>query len=160
MDRFRRAISILVWFCLTAGIAILLVQAFWTTHGVFVRYVLVSPDRLVTEATALLLVPLAYIGLPYAVRHNLLPKVTFVLDRVPPKVARLMEWANLLIMVAIGMFLSVVAIKATIDTFRSGASSKVLEWPEYLFWAPTALALTVFVLCGCLSLFHPGKSSR
>ena len=57
------------------GAIIISVQAVWITYGVFVRYVLRSPDGMVTEATAMLLFPAAFLGLAFALRENAYPKV-------------------------------------------------------------------------------------
>lgn len=134
--------------CLTAGVAIALVQSFWITYGVFVRYALGNPDSMVTEATALLLVPLAFLGLPYALKEDAFPRVTFITDKLSPRAARLVGKINLLVMIVVGLFLVSVTLNATVASFRSGASSSVLGWPEYLFWAPVAFACIAFVLQG------------
>ena len=52
----------------------------------FMRYVLNAPDRFVTEATALLLVPVAFAGLAFALKEDAYPKVTMVTDRLPQSV--------------------------------------------------------------------------
>jgi TRAP-type C4-dicarboxylate transport system permease small subunit len=131
---------------------IVLVQAFWVTYGVFVRYALGLPDGTVTEATALLLVPLAFLGLPYALREDAFPRVTLLTDRMPRRLAIAIGKLNLLIMICLGLFLAAVTLNATVTSFRSGASSSVLEWPEYLFWAPVAVASCTFVCFGIYRL--------
>lgn len=40
---------------------VVLIQALWISYGVFMRYVMNSPDGMVTEATALMLVPVAFL---------------------------------------------------------------------------------------------------
>jgi len=145
--------------CLAAGMLIVLVQAFWVTYGVFVRYALGAPDGTVTEATALLLVPLAFLGLPYALKENAFPRVTLLTDRLPRSVAAAVGRLNLLIMILLGLFFAAVTLNATLTTFRSGASSSVLEWPEYLFWTPVAVASCTFVCFGAYRLLA-GESSE
>jgi len=139
--------------------AIVLVQAFWVTYGVFVRYALGTPDGTVTEATALLLVPLAFLGLPYALRENAFPRVTLLTDRLPRGVAVAIGKLNLLTMILLGLFFAAVTLNATLTSFRSGASSSVLEWPEYVFWAPVAIASCTFVCFGVYRLVA-GESAR
>ena len=69
--------------CALGGGVLILIQALWMSWGVFSRYFLGSPDRMVTEATALLLFPVAFAGLAYAVRRDANPKVTMLLDVLP-----------------------------------------------------------------------------
>ena len=55
LDRLIRAVERLVVWMAGAGAVIVLIQMVWISYGVFVRYGLGKPDRMVTEATALLL---------------------------------------------------------------------------------------------------------
>ena len=55
------------------GAAVVLAQAGWITFGVVMRYVFRSPDRMVTEATALLLFPVAFAGMTYALQSDAYP---------------------------------------------------------------------------------------
>lgn len=139
--------------CLAAGIGILVVESVWITYGVFVRYVLGRPDRIVTEATALLLVPLAFLGLPVALRQDSFPRVDFLAQALAPTGRRLLNRFNAAVGIAVVGFFAIVAINAARSTFVSGASSQVLNWPEYLFWSPVAFAAVVFVLEGIGMLF-------
>jgi hypothetical protein len=43
-------------------------------------------------------------------------------------------------------------VDATLGSFASGASSEILLWPRYLFWAPGALALVIFTAYVLLKL--------
>ena len=138
--------------CLWTGVAIIVVQAFWISWGVFARYVLGNPDRMVTEATALLLVPLSLLGLAEALRADAFPKVTFLLDGLSQAGRRALESFNVLLMILIGGFFAAVTLTATVSNYRSGVASSILGWPEYLFWMPTAAAVVVFVLASCLRL--------
>jgi TRAP-type C4-dicarboxylate transport system permease small subunit len=145
--------------CLVAGAAIVVIQSFWITYGVFVRYVLKNPDSMVTEATALLLIPLAFLGLPYAMKDDAFPRVTFVTDKLPPRAAFVIGRINIAIMVLVGLFFVAVTINATVSTFRSGASSSVLGWPEFAFWAPVAVASVAFVVYAVYDLFSARRGS-
>ena len=127
-----------------AGALIVLVQAVWISYGVFVRYVLNEPDRFVTEATALLLVPVAFAGLAYALKEDAFPKVTMAVDALPPRVQWTIGTINLVLMLAIGLFFTLVTGKAAIRTYLSGASTEVLRWPEFIFWIPVAISILVF----------------
>lgn len=129
-----------------AGALTMLVQAFWISYGVFVRYVLKQPDRLVTEATALLLLPVAFAGMAYALREDAFPKVTMAVETLPQRVRSAIETLNLALMLAIGAFFTMVAGSAAIRTYFSGASTEVLRWPEFIFWTPVAISIAVFDL--------------
>lgn len=135
-----------------AGALIIVVQMLWISYGVFMRYVMSSPDGTVTEATALLLFPAAFLGLAFALKEDAYPKVTFLPDALGPRGRRRLEALNLTVMIAVGGFFAVAAVDATIKSFQSGAASEILFWPRYLFWAPGALALVVFTLYVALKL--------
>jgi TRAP-type C4-dicarboxylate transport system permease small subunit len=113
---------------------------------VFMRYVIRQPDAMVTEATALLLVPLAFLGLPYALKENAFPRVTFLAERLSRRHGVMLEKLNLAVEAFVGAFFAAVSVNSTRSSFRSGASSSVLAWPEYLFWAPVAVASIVLVM--------------
>jgi TRAP-type C4-dicarboxylate transport system permease small subunit len=134
------------------GAAIIVVQMLWISYGVFMRYVVGKPDGTVTEATALLLFPAAFLGLAFALKEDAYPKVTFLPDALGPRGRRLLEGVNLLLMLLIGGFFATAAVSATLKSFESGASSEILLWPRYLFWAPSALALVLFTLYVVLRL--------
>ncbi|UWQ75822.1 TRAP transporter small permease [Leisingera sp. M658] len=131
------------------GAIIIVIQTIWISYGVVMRYVFNAPDLYVTEATALMLVPCAFLGLAYAMQMDALPKVTMFVDVLPGKLARIVRALNLIIMLAVGGFFAFAATEAFFRASRTGASSEVLSWPRAWFWAPTALALIIF----CLILF-------
>ena len=135
-----------------AGALTVLVQALWISYGVFVRYVLNKPDRYVTEATALLLVPVAFAGMAYALKEDAFPKVTMAVDTLPRRIRSAIETINLALMLAIGVFFTIVTGSAAIRTYFSGASTDVLRWPEFLFWIPVAISIAVFDLYALVRL--------
>jgi len=135
-----------------AGALVVLVQAGWISYGVFVRYVLNEPDRFVTEATALLLVPVAFAGLAYALSEDAFPRVTMLVDVLSPRVQWLIGTINLALMLAIGLFFTLATGGAAIRTYFSGASTEVLRWPEFIFWVPVAISILVFDLYALVRL--------
>lgn len=137
-----------------AGIGglIILVQMAWISYGVFKRYVLGDPDAVVTEATALLLFPVAFLGLAYALTVNAYPTVSYVVDALQGKARRALLAFNLLIMFGIGVFFSYAGIDATIKSYYSGAASEILLWPRVYFWLPGAVALVLFTWYALLRL--------
>ena len=66
----------------------------WISYGVFMRYVIGQPDRMVTEATALLLFPVALVGLAYAMREDSYPRVTLLTDAFSPFLQKLVALMN------------------------------------------------------------------
>jgi TRAP-type C4-dicarboxylate transport system permease small subunit len=148
ITRFEHAV---VWLA-AGGAIVVLVQMLWISYGVFTRYALNAPDRMVTEATALLLFPVAFAGLAYAMREDAYPKVTMLTDRLPAAGRKVVAILNLAIMLGVGLFFSLAGVNATIRSFNSGASSEILLWPRYAFWAPGALALVVFSIYATLRL--------
>jgi TRAP-type C4-dicarboxylate transport system permease small subunit len=152
LDRLIGHVERAVIWLAAAGAVVVLVQMVWISYGVFTRYVLDAPDRMVTEATALLLFPVAFAGLAYAMREDAYPKVTMLTDTLPPMGRKIAALANLAVMLGVGLFFSMAGVNATIRAFNSGASSEILLWPRYAFWAPGALALVVFTLYAGLRL--------
>lgn len=134
------------------GCAMVFVQVAWTSYGVMMRYVFSNPDAIVTEATALLLFPVAFVGLAYALREDAYPRVTFLLDALAPRGRRLLLTLNYLVIIAVGVFFSIASVDATIKSFHSGAASEILLWPRYLFWAPSAAAIVLFSACAVMRL--------
>jgi len=147
----RRVERLAVWLA-GLGAIIIIVQMLWISYGVFMRYVMSRPDGTVTEATALLLFPAAFLGLAFALKEDAYPKVSFLPDALGPRGRRRLEALNLVLMVVVGGFFSIAAVDATLNSFQSGASSEILLWPRYLFWAPGALALVVFTVHVALKL--------
>src|SRR6056297_4062651 len=148
ITRFEHAV---VWLA-AGGAIVVLVQMLWISYGVFTRYALNAPDRMVTEATALLLFPVAFAGLAYAMREDAYPKVTMLTDRLPAAGRKVVAILNLSIMLGVGLFFATAAGNATIRAFNSGASSEILLWPRWIFWAPGAASLILFAIYATLRL--------
>ena len=148
----QRRIEQLAFGLAALGAAIIVVQMLWISYGVFMRYVVGRPDGMVTEATALLLFPAAFLGLAYALKEDAFPKVLFLRNALGARGRRLLDLLNLTLMVGIGGFFAIAGVDATLRAFESGAASEVLLWPRYLFWAPGALSLVVFLLYVVLRL--------
>lgn len=150
-------IALLLLYC---GGVIVIIQAFWMTYGVFMRYVMDNPDGMVTEATALMLVPVAFFGLAFALSKDAYPKVTLVRDLLPEKIQVIIDRINLVIMVLTGMFFSVAATEAALRSFHSGSASEILLWPRFYFWIPVATSLIIFTLLALVRLIsyqHPSS---
>ncbi|MEQ8966453.1 MAG: TRAP transporter small permease [Azospirillaceae bacterium] len=152
LDRLIARVETAVVWVAGAGAAIILVQMVWITYGVFTRYVLNAPDRMVTEATALLLFPVAFAGLAYALREDAYPKVTLFTDRLPDVARKLITIVNFLIMVGVGVFFAMAGVDATLRSYTSGASSEILLWPRWAFWLPGAISLVLFSAYAILRL--------
>jgi TRAP-type C4-dicarboxylate transport system permease small subunit len=142
-----------------AGAVIVLIQMVWISYGVFTRYGLGKPDRLVTEATALLLFPVAFAGLAFALREDAMPKVTMLIDRFPARAQHVVAIVNHVIMLGVGLFLAYAGVSATIRSFNSGVASEILHWPRWWFWAPGATALVLFAFYVFLRLIRLVRTS-
>jgi TRAP-type C4-dicarboxylate transport system permease small subunit len=127
-----------------AGILILVLKPVWISYGVLTRYLLGSPDRYVTEATALLLIPLAFLGLPLAFRSNAIPEVTVLVNLLPPRLGRYLFVMKLMVMSAIGGFFTYMTCAALIRSYQAGTASSIIGWPEWPIW---------LVLTACMGLF-------
>ena len=154
LDRLISVFDRVVVWLAGLGAVIVLIQMVWISYGVFVRYVIGKPDRLVTEATALLLFPVAFAGLAYAMREDAFPKVTMATDRFSAKTQKFCQIVNYTLMLGVGVFFSYAGVSATIRSFNSGVASEILHWPRYWFWAPGALALVIFSIYAALRLIR------
>ena len=134
------------------GAVAALTQAGWITFGVVMRYVFRSPDRMVTEATALLLFPVAFAGLTYALQVDAYPRVSVLADRLPRRARACLAAMNGAVMLAVAAFFAVAATEAAIRDFHSGAASEILLWPRFYFWTPAALSLWLFTFYAALRL--------
>lgn len=153
-DKIFNAVDKVVLGLVVMGAVIILVQVVWISYGVFMRYVVGSPDGMVTEATALLLVPAAFAGLAFALREDAYPKVTMLIDKLSGSAQRQLERFNLLLKLGIGIFFAIAAVSATMNSYVSGAASEILLWPRFLFWTPVAFSLCVFALYTALRLIR------
>ena len=154
IDRATKTVEWLVVGLAAIGALIIVVQMLWISYGVFLRYAIGRPDRMVTEATALLLFPVALLGLAYAMREDSYPRVTLLTDVLRPGLQKLILLFNGAIMLLIGVFFSITTVNATIRAYNSGSSSEILNWPRYLFWGVAAAALLVFTLYATLRLLQ------
>lgn len=143
-------LSLALLYC---GAVIVLIQAVWISYGVGVRYILDSPDGMVTEATALLLVPVAFLGISYALLNDAYPKVGIVRDKLPATLQFWVDKLNMLVMLLIGAFFFTASAKAMFKSIDSGAASEILLWPRFYFWIPVVLSLLVFCLTATYLLF-------
>lgn len=135
-----------------AGGIIILVQMVWISYGVFKRYILGNPDAYVTEATALLLFPVAFLGLAFALKENAYPTVSYAVDALKGRPKKWLIAFNLLCMLGIGVFFSITSVEASFKAYASGSASEILLWPRYLFWIPCAMSFVLFTWYAFLRL--------
>ncbi|MBL6945570.1 MAG: TRAP transporter small permease subunit [Rhodospirillales bacterium] len=152
LENTYRFVSKAIMALTVCAAVVVLVQVLWISYGVFMRYVVNSPDRMVTEATALLLVPVAFAGLGFALREDAYPKVTLITERFSQKIQYILAIVNFAIMFGVGLFFSIAATSAFFRAYDSGAASEILLWPRYFFWAPVAVSLICFSLYTFLRL--------
>lgn len=73
-------------------------------------------------------------------------------DRLPAPGRKAVSIVNLALMLGVGLFFAIAAGNATLRAFQSGASSEILLWPRWIFWAPGAVALVLFTVYAALRL--------
>lgn len=159
-DKVYKFVDRAVLLLVALGATIILVQVVWISYGVFMRYVLRSPDGMVTEATALLLVPVAFTGLAYALREDAYPKVTMLTDLFSETINLFITRVNLILKLLIGGFFALTAVSATVNSFSSGAASEILLWPRFIFWTPVAVSLCIFTLYAVLRLMRTFRTNK
>ncbi|OQQ03461.1 TRAP transporter small permease protein [Vibrio campbellii] len=155
--KFRNALNMLINGLLYLGGGIIFVQAFWISYGVFMRYVMGNPDGMVTEATALMLVPLAFVGLSYACKEDAFPKVTIFTDMLTSKKKAYLDVANNILIVMISCFFMLAASKGFIKSYYSGAASEILLWPRFYFWFIVVVSLVSLFLSASVKLYDSLK---
>lgn len=128
------------------GIVILVLKPVWISYGVLTRYLLGSPDRYVTEATALLLIPLAFLGLPLAFQANAIPEVTVLVNLLPARIGRYLGVLKFMMICAIGAFFTYMTCTALMRSYQSGTASSILGWPEWPIWLVLAGTMALFTL--------------
>lgn len=146
----RRWVGFAGLVAMAAGGLVVLIQALWISYGVMMRYVFHRPDAMVTEATALLLFPVAFAGLVYAMQIDAYPRVTVLVDKLSPAFRRRLQVFNYLLIAALAVFFATAAVQAAWRDFYSGAASEILLWPRYLFWTPAAAVWVLFALYAAL----------
>jgi TRAP-type C4-dicarboxylate transport system permease small subunit len=151
-----RAVSALI----VLGGILILVESFWITWGVFIRYVLRSPDSMITEATALLLVPLAFVGMAHALNDDAFPKVTLLVEKFPERIRSVIHLFNMALMFLIGIFFSMVGVSAAFRTYNAGNTTDILEWSEWIFWVPIAIFFVVFTILALSLLIFPRRPTQ
>ena len=154
LDKLDYFLSKVTMALLGLGCLIVLIQGFWITYGVIVRYVFNNPDGMVTEATALLLVPVAFLGLSYALLTDSYPKVTIFIEIMPLRLQKICLFINQLIMTSVGAFFTASAYSAMVKSFSSGSASEILLWERFYFWVPVFMALLVFTLSAFVMLLR------
>lgn len=151
LDRFLARFA--VWLAY-AGAFVVFVQVVWTSYGVMMRYAFGRPDAYVTEATALLLFPVAFLGLAYAMKEDAYPRVSFLLDATRGRAVH--KWIKTLtdlVVVVVGVYFSLASVDAAIKSFHSQAASEILLWPRLYFWVPSALAIVLFTVFAAVRLY-------
>lgn len=154
LDRLIRGIERMAIWAAALGGVVVLVQMVWISYGVLARYGLGKPDRMVTEATALLLFPVAFAGLAFALREDAMPKVTMLIDSFSARTQHVFAIINHLIMLGVGLFFAYAGVSATIRALNSGVASEILHWSRWLFWAPGAMALVLFAVYVALRMIR------
>lgn len=138
------------------GGLIIAIQSIWISVSVFLRK-LGHPDPYVTETTALMLLPLAFLGMSYALKENGYPQVTLLCDKLPQKISYYLNIIKYLVIFFIGVFFTLTLYKAYTLAYVSGASSEILEIPRTYVAFPTLVSMIFFNLYSFIKIIKSFK---
>ncbi|MFK2822671.1 TRAP transporter small permease [Arcobacter sp. YIC-80] len=134
------------------GGVIIVIQSLWIGVSVFLRK-LGYPDPYVTEVTALMLLPLAFLGMSYSLKVNGYPEVTLLNEKLPTKIAKFFNKVKYLVIFLIGIFFTLTLYKAFTLAYVSGASSEILEIPRTYVAFPTLASMIFFNIYSLYKLY-------
>ena len=125
---------------------LVVVQSVWITYGVLLRYFLRQGDMYTIEVTSLLLLLVAFLGAPFALRQEAFPTVFMVVNRLPDKIQRWLRAFALLMSIIFFFFFTWGAAWIAIDAHKTDYVTTIVHWPYYPFWAIIALSGVLFML--------------
>lgn len=134
------------------GGVIIVIQSLWIGVSVFARK-LGHPDPYVTEITALMLLPLAFLGMSYSLKVNGYPEVTLLNEKLPINIAKFFTKVKYFVIFLIGLFFTLTLYKAFTLAYASGASSEILEIPRTYVAFPTLVSMIFFNIYSLYKLY-------
>lgn len=93
--------------------------------------------RLAVSVAALMFLPMCQIRRGHVA-------VEIFANRLPPRLREAIDAAWLVVTATLALFLSYWMIHGMVETWRDGALSRVLGWPEWPFYAPGVLSLALW----------------
>lgn len=112
---------------------------------VFMRYVLKRPPMVADEFAGYLLVAISYLGIAYAFKDNAHVRITFVIDRLSP---RLSNWFRLITQI-MALFFTILLSKMSYNylLFSSKLNMRSSTWIRFpLIWPQITLMIGFIIL--------------
>lgn len=112
---------------------------------VFMRYVLKRPPMVADEFAGYLLVAISYLGIAYAFKDNAHVRITFVIDRLSP---RLSNWFRLITLI-MALFFTILLSKMSYNylLFSSKLNMRSSTWIRFpLIWPQITLMIGFIIL--------------
>ena len=145
-----RCAKLSAWLC---GFLIV-IQSVWISYAVFLRYFLHQGDMYMLEVTSLLLLLVAFLGAPFALREEAFPTVFMVVNRFPIRVQKwLRAIALVMCIIFFGLFTRGAAWIA-IDAYKTDYVTTVVHWPYSPFWAVITFSGVLFMLVALVLLIN------
>ena len=137
--RYARAMENLYIACIAvSGVALVLITIA-IPYGVFMRYVLNSAASWPEPFAVILMVMFSFVGGAAVFRANAHIAVKALLDAVPPKMRRVMQWLIELAMISACLFMIVYGIRLMQATWHQGLA-EFPDFPVGLNYSPIPLA--------------------
>jgi TRAP-type C4-dicarboxylate transport system permease small subunit len=158
--RYARAMENLYIACIAvSGVALVLITIA-IPYGVFMRYVMNSAASWPEPFAVILMVMFSFVGGAAVFRANAHIAVRALLDAVPPKVRRVMQWLIKLAMISACLFMIVYGVKLMQTTWHQGLA-EFPDFPVGLNYSPIPLGgfLTLLFIIEKLWVGEPPKSS-
>jgi TRAP-type C4-dicarboxylate transport system permease small subunit len=142
-----------------SGVALVLITIA-IPYGVFMRYVMNSAASWPEPFAVILMVMFSFVGGAAVFRANAHIAVRALLDAVPPKVRRVMQWLIELAMISACLFMIVYGVKLMQTTWHQGLA-EFPDFPVGLNYSPIPLGgfLTLLFIIEKLWVGEPPKSS-
>lgn len=158
--RYARAMENLYIACIAiSGVALVLITIA-IPYGVFMRYVMNSAASWPEPFAVILMVLFSFVGGAAVFRANAHIAVKALLDAVPPRVRRAMQWLIELAMIVACLFMIVYGIKLVLTTWHQGLA-EFPDFPVGLNYSPIPLGgfLTLLFIIEKLWVGEPPKDS-
>lgn len=112
---------------------------------VFMRYVLKRPPMVADEFAGYLLVAISYLGIAYAFKDNAHVRITFVIDKLSPRVS---NWFRLITLI-MALFFTILLSKMSYNylLFSSKLNMRSSTWIRFpLIWPQITLMIGFIIL--------------
>lgn len=134
------------------------------TFDVAARNLGIQTIRGTSEIAEVMLVGAAFLTLPYAMQVGGHVATSFVSDRLPPQLARWLEFVGMLVVLGVLIWFSYEAVLRAIASVSAGETRfgvrEVAIWPGRVALAVGTVALTLEVVVRCVDLARGKKVEK